>query len=73
VGGVDTQQPHTEDEVYVVVAGRARLVADTGSAPVGPGSVVYVPAGEDHRFVEITDDLVVVVVFAPPEYSARVV
>jgi len=69
VNGSDTQLPHTEDEVYVVTAGRARIIADSGSAEVGPGSVVYVPAGENHRFVDITEDLVVLVVFAPPEYS----
>jgi mannose-6-phosphate isomerase-like protein (cupin superfamily) len=67
VGGTDTQVPHTEDEVYVVTAGRARLVTDSGEAAVGPGSVVYVPAGERHRFVDITEDLAVLVVFAPPE------
>jgi mannose-6-phosphate isomerase-like protein (cupin superfamily) len=71
VGGRDTQQPHTEDEVYVVTAGRARIVADSGSAEVGPGSVVYVPAGEPHRFVDITEDLAVLVIFAPPEGSTE--
>jgi mannose-6-phosphate isomerase-like protein (cupin superfamily) len=70
VGGADTQRPHTEDEVYVVITGRARLVASTGSVPVGPGSVVFMPAHEEHRFVDITEDLVVLVVFAPPEGSA---
>jgi mannose-6-phosphate isomerase-like protein (cupin superfamily) len=70
VGGTDTQLPHTEDEVYVVTAGRARLVTDSGEAPVGPGSVIYVPAHEHHRFVDITEDLAVLVVFAPPEHSA---
>lgn len=69
VGGVDGQQPHTEDEVYVVVAGRARLVADSGEAEVGPGSVIYVPAREAHRFVDVTEDMAVVVVFAPAEHS----
>jgi mannose-6-phosphate isomerase-like protein (cupin superfamily) len=69
-GGTDTQQPHTEDEVYVVTAGRARLVTDSGETPVGPGSVIYVPAHERHQFVDITEDLAVLVVFAPPEYSA---
>lgn len=69
VGGSDTQVPHTEDEVYVVMTGRARLAADSGSVEVGPGSVVYVPAGEEHRFVDITEDLAVLVIFAPPEYS----
>jgi mannose-6-phosphate isomerase-like protein (cupin superfamily) len=70
-GEADTQEPHTEDEVYVVVTGRARLETDSGSADVGPGSVIFVPAGEGHRFVDIAEDLAVLVVFAPPEYSAR--
>ncbi len=68
-GGSDTQQPHTEDEIYVVMAGRARIVADSGSAEVGPGAVIYVPAGEAHRFTDIVEDLAVLVLFAPPEYS----
>ena len=69
VGGSDTQSPHSEDEVYVVTAGRARIVAESGSAEVSAGSVIYVPAHERHRFVDITEDLVVLVVFAPPEGS----
>jgi mannose-6-phosphate isomerase-like protein (cupin superfamily) len=68
-GGVDGQSPHTEDEIYVVTAGRARLVADSGTADVGPGDVVYVPAGEAHRFVDITEDLALLVVFAPAQRS----
>jgi mannose-6-phosphate isomerase-like protein (cupin superfamily) len=69
-GGVDPQSPHTEDEVYVVVSGRATFVGDdTGSVPVGPGSVIFVPAGEGHRFVDIVEDLATVVVFGPAEGS----
>jgi hypothetical protein len=49
-GGVDDQEPHTEDEVYVVQAGRATLVTASGTVPVEPGSVVFVPAGETHKF-----------------------
>ena len=45
-GGTDDQEPHTEDEVYVVQAGRAALVTASGTVPVEPGSVVFVPAGE---------------------------
>lgn len=70
-GGVDDQTPHTEDEIYVVTAGRARLVTDSGTAAVGPGDVVFVPAGEHHRFVEITENLSLLVVFAPA-YRSRV-
>ena len=69
-GGVDDQRPHTEDEVYVVTAGRARIVTDSGAADVGPGAVIFVPAGEGHRFVDITEDLALLVVFGPA-YGSR--
>ena len=69
-GGADNgQEPHTEDEIYVVTAGRGTLAADGQTAPVGPGSVIYVPAGEPHRFTAITSDLAAIVLFAPAEYS----
>jgi mannose-6-phosphate isomerase-like protein (cupin superfamily) len=68
-GGADEQTPHTEDEIYLVLQGRAMLAAGEASVPVGPGSVIYVPAGEAHRFTGITEDLAVVVLFAPAEYS----
>jgi mannose-6-phosphate isomerase-like protein (cupin superfamily) len=69
--GADLQQPHTEDEIYVVIAGRAELETPTDRVPVGPSSVIYVPAGEPHRFVNLTEPLTVLVVFAPPEGSRR--
>jgi mannose-6-phosphate isomerase-like protein (cupin superfamily) len=68
-GGVDPQQPHTEDEVYVVLRGRGVLRAASGDAPAAAGSVLFVPAGEEHRFVEIEEDLELVVLFAPAEYT----
>jgi mannose-6-phosphate isomerase-like protein (cupin superfamily) len=69
-GGVDDQAPHHEDEIYVVTAGRATLVTPTGTEVVGPGDVVFVPAEEEHRFVDITEDLALLVIFAPA-YSGR--
>jgi mannose-6-phosphate isomerase-like protein (cupin superfamily) len=69
--GADLQQPHTEDEIYLVIAGRAELETPTERVPVGPSSVIYVPAGEPHRFVNLTEPLTVLVVFAPPEGSRR--
>ena len=70
VGGVDDQSPHTEDEIYVVTGGRARIVTDSGEADVKPGDVIYVPAGEAHRFVDIAEDLTLLVFFAPA-YRSR--
>jgi mannose-6-phosphate isomerase-like protein (cupin superfamily) len=69
IGRADPQQPHTEDEVYVVLSGRGRLHTDTGDADAVPGAVLYVPAGERHRFIDIVQDLDVVVLFAPAEHS----
>jgi len=65
--GSDDQVPHTEDEVYLVTAGRARLVTPSGALPVGPGEAFFVPAGEPHTFVDVTEDLAALVLFAPPE------
>ena len=54
----------------MVQAGRASLVTASGTVPVAPGSVIFVPAGETHEFTDITEDLALVVVFAP-QYGSR--
>jgi mannose-6-phosphate isomerase-like protein (cupin superfamily) len=68
-GELDEQEPHTEDEIYVCMAGRARFVTPRGECDVSPGSVIFVPAREEHRFVDITEHLRLVVVFGPAEGS----
>ena len=64
-GSADDQQPHTEDEVYYVVGGRATLTVAGDRVPVEPGSVAFVAAGVDHRFIEIAEDLEVLVFWSP--------
>ena len=68
-GGVDGQQPHTEDEVYVILAGRARFTAGTETRDVEPGDTIFVAAEVPHRFHDVRDELRIVVVFGPPEGS----
>ena len=68
-GSIDDQTPHTEDEVYHVTAGRARLVIADESVPVGPGSVAYVAAGVDHRFIDIEADLEALVFWSPARHT----
>jgi mannose-6-phosphate isomerase-like protein (cupin superfamily) len=68
-GGVDLQQPHTEDEVYYVVYGRGKIRVGDKDQDVGPTSIIYVPAGVEHRFHSIILDLTILVFFAPAEYS----
>ena len=68
-GGSDDQSPHTEDEIYVVTAGRAMFEAGEDKVEVGPGSVIYVGAGEAHWFTNVASDFATVVLFAPAEES----
>jgi mannose-6-phosphate isomerase-like protein (cupin superfamily) len=69
-GSPDPQQPHNEDEVYCVVSGRGKMRLEEDLFDIGPGSVAFVPAHAAHRFESIVDDLVMLVVFAPPETDA---
>lgn len=66
-GQADPQQPHRQDEVYVIVSGHGWITVGEETRQIGRGCVVYVPAGMPHRFHHISEDLRVLVVFAPPE------
>jgi mannose-6-phosphate isomerase-like protein (cupin superfamily) len=61
---VDTQSPHTEDEVYYVVRGRGRFTADGNDMEVEAGAVLFVAAHVEHRFHSIEEDLEILVFFA---------
>jgi mannose-6-phosphate isomerase-like protein (cupin superfamily) len=66
-GQPDPQQPHSEDEVYYVVSGRGMIRVAEEDRRVQAGSVIYVAAGVEHRFHSITEDLRILVFFAPAE------
>jgi mannose-6-phosphate isomerase-like protein (cupin superfamily) len=66
-GETDRQKPHREDEIYYVVRGRARFKAGPEDREVSAGSVIFVAAEVGHRFYEITEELEVLVIFAPAE------
>ncbi len=70
-GEKDNQQPHTEDEIYYVVSGKASFVGGDKEYPVQAGSVLFVEAHLEHRFFDIVEDLNVLVFFAPAEYSLK--
>jgi mannose-6-phosphate isomerase-like protein (cupin superfamily) len=69
ISAIDRQSPHTEDEIYVVLAGTALFTAGDQTRPVQRGDTLFVAAGVPHRFHDVTDELHLVVVFAPPEGS----
>ncbi len=68
-GSSDPQQPHTEDEIYYVIQGRAQIRVGSEDRAVKPGTLIFIPANTDHRFHAIAEDLVVLVIFAPAEGS----
>jgi mannose-6-phosphate isomerase-like protein (cupin superfamily) len=70
VDGTDRQHPHVADEVYVVLAGRGSLEVAGERVRVERGTVVSVDSGTDHHFVDVTEDLSVLVTFAPPDTPA---
>jgi mannose-6-phosphate isomerase-like protein (cupin superfamily) len=68
-GGTDPQSPHTEDEVYYVVSGKAHITVANENREVQAGSIVYVEKNVAHHFHSIEEELTVLVFFAPAEYS----
>jgi mannose-6-phosphate isomerase-like protein (cupin superfamily) len=66
-GEIDRQTPHAEDEIYYVLAGRAELEVEGKRQAVEPGSFALVTKLAEHRFVDIVQDLELLVIFAPPE------
>ena len=71
-GATDPQGPHTEDEVYYIVSGRGQIRVGDEDRAVTAGSVVFVGADVEHRFHDIEEQLVILVVFGPAEYTHRV-
>jgi mannose-6-phosphate isomerase-like protein (cupin superfamily) len=58
----DRQQPHEDDEIYVVLEGTGVLQVEGEEVPVREGSAVFVEAGADHRF-SAYEHLSVLVIF----------
>ena len=65
----DRQQPHADDEVYVVLEGRGQLTIEGESVEVSEGKAAFVPAGAEHRFTGY-EGLSVLVVFARPHETS---
>ncbi len=65
--GHDPQQPHEQDELYVVLSGHGTFLRCGNRTPFGPGDVLFAAAGEEHRFEEFSDDFETWVVFYGPK------
>ena len=70
-GETDPQSPHTEDEIYYIVSGAGTIEIDGEHREVSAGAVIYVEEHVTHCFHAITEDLSIIVVFAPPRHSQQ--
>lgn len=61
--GADPQQPHTRDEIYVVISGRGVFERGSERLAFAPGDLLFVSAGVPHRFVDFSDDFATWVIF----------
>ena len=66
-GATDPQRPHHEDEMYYVIGGRARFRAGEEDREVSEGSILFIAAEVEHRFYDVSEELRVLVFFAPAE------
>ena len=65
--GHDPQQPHTRDEVYIVLSGEGTFFDGRSRRAYGPGDFIFVAAGIEHRFEDFSDDFAAWVIFYGPE------
>ncbi|MDJ1159296.1 cupin domain-containing protein [Chelatococcus sp. SYSU_G07232] len=65
-GGHAPQQPHSQDELYVVVSGRGTFFKGGERRPFGPGEVIFAEAGIEYRFETFSDDFKTWVIFGGP-------
>ncbi|MDX8365204.1 cupin domain-containing protein [Cytobacillus sp. IB215665] len=68
-GEIDTQQPHTEDELYFIISGESQMFVGENHFTVKDGSFVFVEKNVKHQFYDIKKDLTIIVIFSPAEYT----
>lgn len=60
---IDTQQPHAQDEIYVIASGKSSFYRDGETIDCKTGDVIFVPAGMEHCFVNFSEDFATWVIF----------
>lgn len=63
-GARDGQSPHADDELYYVVKGKAKMQCDGKTVDLKPGSLLFIAAKAEHQFIDIEEDLELLVVFS---------
>ncbi len=63
----DDQEPHDQDELYVVFRGSGFFRVEDERRPFGPGDLLFVEAGREHAFESFTPDFAVWAIFWGPD------
>lgn len=61
------QIPHAQDEIYIIVRGRAIAVHDGKRETCAAGDLVFIAAGVEHQFEDTSEDFAVWRIFYGPE------
>ena len=69
--GSDPQQPHAQDELYIIASGSGTFRRHDSVVPFAPGDVLFVPAHVPHRFETFTEDFETWVVFFGPKGGSK--
>lgn len=64
---IDTQQPHMQDEIYVIASGSSQFYRNGEVIDCNKGDVLFVPAKMEHRFMNFTNDFGTWVIFYGPD------
>lgn len=70
-GDPDPQLPHSEDEAYYIVSGVGKIRVEKTVYDCTAGTVVFVRRHAEHKFFDISEDLTILVFFAPAEGSLQ--
>ena len=68
---IDTQNPHQQDELYIIARGHGQLNRNGESIECKAGDILFVPAKMDHRFENFSDDFATWVIFYGPNGGER--
>ena len=63
----DTQGPHKQDELYVIISGNGQFIKNGETRGFAPSDIIFVEAGTVHRFLDFSEDFATWVIFWGPE------
>ena len=65
--GIDLQQPHEQDEIYIIISGTGIFYNDGERTDFSAGDLLFVKAGKEHRFEDFSEDFSTWVIFYGPK------